>query len=104
MKNIEIKRVVNGEEITIVLTREEINEIIQESEKEDIFEDFCTILNQNYGIDVRWHQELKNDIELIYKTFEHVCDSELSHWENIYKTINYLKDYTNTAFDYSKLR
>ena len=87
MKNIEIKRIVNGEEITIVLTREEINEIIQESEKEDIFEDFCTILNQKYGIDVRWHQEIKDDIDKIYRGFEHVCDSELSHWENIEKTI-----------------
>ena len=104
MKNIEIKRIVNGEEITIVLTREEINKIIEEHEKENIFEDVCTVLRDDYNIDVRWHQELKNDIDLIYRTFDHVCDSDLSHWDNITKTINHLKDYTNTAFDYSKLR
>ena len=104
MKNIEIKRIINGEEITIVLTREEINEIIQESEKEDIFEDFCTILDQDYGIDVRWNQEIKNDIDKIYRVFNHVYDSDLSHWDNINKTIDYLKDYTDTTFDYSKLR
>ena len=104
MKNIEIKRIINGEEITIVLTREEINEIIQESEKEDIFENFCTILDQDYGIDVRWNQEIKNDIDKIYRVFNHVYDSDLSHWDNINKTIDYLKDCTDTTFDYSKLR
>ena len=101
---ITIEREVNGENKTFTLTREEINKIIEEHEKENIFEDFCTVLRDDYDIDVRWHQELKNDIDLIYKTFEHVCDSDLSHWENINKTIDHLKNCTDTAFDYSKLR
>ena len=101
---ITIEREVNGENKTFTLTREEINAIIEEHEKENIFEDVCTVLRDDYNIDVRWHQELKNDINLIYTTFYHVCDSDLSHWDNIAKTINRLKDYTDTAFDYSKLR
>ena len=101
---ITITREINGELKTFKLTREEINKIIEEHEKENIFEDFCTVLRDDYNIDVRWHQELKDDMNLIYITFYHVYDSELSYWENITKTINHLKDCTDTAFDYSKLR
>ena len=104
MRNIEIKREINGELKTFILTPEEIRLVIKESEKEDIFEDFCTILEQNYDIDVKWHQEITDDIDIIYDTFNHVEDSDLSHWQNIDRTVDYLMDSDRTSYDYSKLR
>ena len=104
MKKYQIQRNVNGKLKTFILTPEEIRLIIKESEKEDIFEDFYTILEQDYDIDVQWHQEITDDIDIIYDTFNHVEDSDLSYWQNIDRTIDYLMDSDRTSYDYSKLR
>lgn len=104
MRNLEIKRIINGKEIKILLTNEEMKEIIEESEKENIFEDFLKVLDNDYDIDIHNNPELEDDINKIYQTFNHVYDSDKSWWENIDKTIEKLKEYDNTAFNYNKLR
>ncbi len=98
-----IKRVIRGQVEEIVLTYDEINAIIECNEKRSILEDTLEILHRNYDVDSKFDEDIKKDIDIIYGTFVKVSDSDLSHWENIEKTIDYLKDYSSTSFNYSSI-
>lgn len=98
-----IKRVIRGKVEEIVLTYDEINAIIECNEKRNILEDTLEILHRNYDVDTKFDEDIQKDIDIIYGTFIKVSDSDLSHWENIEKTIDYLKDCYNTSFNYSSI-
>lgn len=98
-----IKRVIRGKVEEIVLTYDEINAIIECNEKRNILEDILEILHRNYDVDTKFDEDIQKDIDIIYGTFIKVSDSDLSHWENIEKTIDYLKDCYNTVFHYSSI-
>lgn len=87
--------------LDIELTSIEINQIKKEEEKENIFLDVLQILHNNYHM-TEFDDCIKEDKEIIYKTFNKCEDSDLSHWENIERTIDYLKD-CSTVFDYNIL-
>ena len=98
-----IKRVIRGKVEEIVLKYDEINSIIECNEKRNILEDTLEILHRNYDVDTKFDEDIQKDIDIIYGTFIKVSDSDLSHWENIEKTIDYLKDCYNTSFNYSSI-
>lgn len=90
------------EVLDIELTSIEINQIKKEEEKENIFLDVLQILHNNYHV-TEFDDCIEEDKEIIYKTFNKCEDSDLSHWENIERTIDYLKG-CSTVFDYNILK
>ena len=89
--------------LTIVVTQQEIIELYEnEIEKINIFNDFAYILSNNYNVSE--NDDISKDLDIIYSMFKKVEDSDLSHWENIEKTIDYLKDIKNTNYDYNKIK
>lgn len=103
MKKIKIERNVNGELKTFILTPEEIDFIIKENEMENLIEDILSFIRENNKLSKKDEELIHNDKHLIQKAYDHKMDCALSYWENIEKTIDYLKD-CETNFNYSKLR
>jgi len=90
--------------LSIDLARHEIEEHYQnEIEKEDILNDFLYKLKDYHDVSEDDFDDIEKDIGTIYWAFKKCADSDLSHWENIEKTIDYLKDMKNTNYDYSKI-
>lgn len=88
--------------LDIELTVREIVKIQEETEKENILLDVLQIIHNNYHV-TEFDDCIEEDEEIIYNVFNKCEDSDLSHWENIEKTIDYLKD-CSTVFDYNTLR
>lgn len=90
--------------LSINLTKHEIEEHYEnEIKKENILSDFLYRLKEYHDILEDDFYNVQKDIEPIYWAFKKCEDSDLSHWENIEKTIDYLKDMKNTNYDYSKI-
>lgn len=88
--------------LDIELTVREIVKIQEETEKENILLDVLQILHNTYHV-TEFDNCIEEDKEIIYNVFNKCEDSDLSHWENIEKTIDYLKD-CSTVFDYNILK
>lgn len=88
--------------LDIELTVREIVKIQEETEKENILLDVLQIIHNTYHV-TEFDNCIEEDKEIIYNVFNKCEDSDLSHWENIEKTIDYLKD-CSTVFDYNTLR
>lgn len=90
--------------LSIDLAKHEIEEHYQnEIEKEDILSDFLYKIKDYHNVPEDDFHDIQKDIGTIYWAFKKCEDSDLSHWENIEKTIDYLKDMKNTHYDYSKI-
>lgn len=90
--------------LSIDLARHEIEEHYQdEIEKENILSDFLYQLKDYYDVPEDDFENIKKDIDVIYFAFKKCEDSDLSYWQNIEKTIDYLKDLSATNYDYSKI-
>ena len=90
--------------LDIDLARHEIQQHYEnEIEKEDILSDFLYKLKDYHDVSEDDFDDIEKDIGTIYWAFKKCADSDLSHWENIEKTIDYLKDMKNTHYDYSKI-
>ena len=87
--------------LDIELTSTEIKQIKEEEEKENIMNDVLQIIHNVYHV-TEFDVCIKEDKEIIYNVFNKCEDSDLSHWENIEKTIDYLKG-CSTVFDYNIL-
>lgn len=86
------------------LTYQEIDEHYKnEIEKVNILNDFLYILKEHHGVSEDDFNNIEEDIDIIYLVFKKCEDSDLSHWENIERAIEYLKDIKNTHYDYSKI-
>lgn len=89
----------------IDLAKHEIEEHYEnEIEKENILSDFLYQLKDYYDVPEDDFEDIEKDIGTIYYTFKKCGDSDLSHWQNIEKTIDYLKNMKNTHYDYSKIK
>lgn len=90
--------------LSIDLARHEIEEHYQdEIEKENILSDFLYQLKDYYDVPEDDFENIKKDIDVIYFAFKKCEDSDSSYWQNIEKTIDYLKDLSATNYDYSKI-
>lgn len=90
--------------LSIDLARHEIEEHYEnEIEKENILSDFLYKLKDYHNVSEDDFNDIEKDIGTIYWAFKKCADSDLSHWQNIEKTIDYLKDMKNTHYDYSKI-
>ena len=90
--------------LSIDLARHEIEEHYQdEIEKEDILNDFLYRLKDYHNVNHSDFADIEKDMGTIYWAFQKCVDSDSSHWENIEKTIDYLKSIKNTHYDYSKI-
>lgn len=90
--------------LSIDLARHEIEEHYEnEIEKENILSDFLYKLKDYHDVSEDDFNDIEKDIGTIYWAFKKCADSDLSHWQNIEKTIDYLKDMKNTHYDYSKI-
>jgi hypothetical protein len=90
--------------LLIDLARHEIEEHYgNEIEKEDILSDFLYVLNNYYDVPEDDFNDIAKDIETIYWAFKKCEDSDSSYWDNIEKTIDYLKDISAVNYDYSKI-
>ena len=88
----------------IDLARHEIEEHYEnEIEKENILSDFLYKIKDYHHVPEDDFEDIEKDIEIIYYAFKKCEDSDLSHWENIERTIDYLKDASDTNYDYSKI-
>ena len=88
----------------IDLARHEIEEHYQnEIEKEDILNDFLYRLKDYHDVSENDFNDIEKDIDVIYFAFKKCEDSDLSHWQNVETTIDYLKDLSSTNYDYSKI-
>lgn len=84
-----ITRTINGQEITIELTKEEMRRAYYEMEKDYYLEDIEMWLENN-------KIEVDDDFKgkMLYELIDNY-DSDLSHWENIasaYSVIKYYND------------
>ena len=82
-----ITRTINGQEITIELTKEEMRRAYYEMEKDYYLEDIKTWL-ENHEIEV--DDDFKD--KMLYELIDNY-DSDLSHWENIASVYNGIKYY-----------
>lgn len=90
--------------LSIELSRQEIEEHYEnEIEKEDILSDFLFVLNDYHDVPEDDFNDIAKDIETIYWAFKKCEDSDSSYWDNIEKTIDYLKDVSAVNYDYSKI-
>lgn len=90
--------------LSIDLARHEIEEHYEnEIEKENILSDFLYKLKDYHDVSEDDFNDIEKDIEIIYWAFKKCEDSDSSYWENIEKTIDYLKDLSVTNYDYSKI-
>lgn len=90
--------------LSIDLARHEIEEHYEnEIEKECILSDFLSVLKDYHDVPEDDFNDIAKDIETIYWAFKKCEDSDLSYWDNIEKTINYLKDISAVNYDYSKI-
>lgn len=90
--------------LSIELSRHEIEEHYKnEIEKEYILSDFISVLNDYYDVPEDDFNDIAKDIETIYWAFKKCEDSDSSYWDNIKKTIDYLKDVSAVNYDYSKI-
>lgn len=90
--------------LSIDLARHEIEEHYEnEIEKENILSDFLYKIKDHHHVPEDDFKNIEKDIETIYWAFKKCEDSDLSHWQNIERTIDYLKDMKNTHYDYSKI-
>lgn len=90
--------------LDIDLACHEIQEHYEEEiEKEDILNDFLYILSDRYNVTEDDFDIIERDINIVFTIFKKVYDSELSHWENIEKTIDYLRD-CDTTYNYSQIK
>lgn len=90
--------------LSIDLARHEIEEHYEdEIEKENILNDFLYKLKCYHNVSEDDFEDIEKDIDVIYFAFKKCEDSDSSYWENIERTINYLKDVSATNYDYSKI-
>lgn len=84
-----ITRIINGQEITIELTAEEMRKAYYDVEKDYYREDIETWLENN-------EKEVDDDFKdkMLYELINNY-DSDLSHWENIASAYNGIKYYNN---------
>lgn len=84
-----ITRTINGQEITIELTAEEMRKAYYDVEKEYYREDIETWLENN-------EKEVNDDFKdkMLYELIGNY-DSDFSHWENIASAYNGIKYYNN---------
>lgn len=84
-----ITRTINGQEITIELTTEEMRKAYYDVEKDYYREDIETWLENN-------EEEVDDDFKdkMLYELINNY-DSDLSHWENIASAYNGIKYYNN---------
>lgn len=84
-----ITRTINGQEITIELTAEEMRKAYYDVEKDYYREDIETWLENN-------EKEVNDDFKdkMLYELISNY-DSDFSHWENIASAYNGIKYYNN---------
>ena len=91
--------------LNIDLARHEIEEHYQdEIEKEDILNDFLYILSDRYDVPEDDFDIIERDVNTIFTIYQKVSDSELSHWQNIERILDYIKDYKDVKYNYSKIK
>ena len=91
--------------LNIDLARHEIQEHYQdEIEKEDILNDFLYILSDRHDVPEDDFDIIEQDINTIFTIYQKVSDSELSHWQNIERILDYIKDYKDVKYNYSKIK
>lgn len=91
--------------LNIDLARHEIQEHYQdEIEKEDILNDFLYILSDRYDVPEDDFDIIERDVNTIFTIYQKVADSELSHWQNIERILDYIKDYKDVKYNYSKIK
>ena len=91
-------------ELDIDLARHEIEQHYEnEIEKENILNDFLYKLKDYHNVSEDDFNDIEQDIDIIFLAFKKCEDSDLSHWQNIERTIDYLKDISATNYDYSKI-
>ena len=84
-----ITRTINGQEITIELTAEEMRKTYYEIEKDYYLEDIKTWLENN---EIEVDDDFKD--KMLYELIDNY-DSDLSHWENIASAYNGIKYYND---------
>ena len=84
-----ITRTINGQEITIELTAEEMRKTYYEIEKDYYLEDIKTWLENN---EIEVDDDFKD--KMLYELIDNY-DSDLSHWENIASAYNGMKYYND---------
>ena len=84
-----ITRTINGQEITIELTKEEMRRAYYEMEKDYYLEDIETWLENN---EIEVDDDFKD--KMLYELIDNY-DSDLSHWENIASAYNGIKYYND---------
>lgn len=84
-----ITRAINGQEITIELTKEEMRRAHYEMEKDYYLEDIKTWLENN---EIEVDDDFKD--KMLYELIDNY-DSDLSHWENIASVYNGIKYYND---------
>lgn len=89
----------------LILTDSEIRNLYQEKvEKYDILDDVLYILKTDNDVDLEnVREDIKQDIDVIFFSYNKVYDTELSYWDNIRKTIQHLRDVAVTHFNYNNL-
>ena len=91
--------------LIIDLAGHEIVEHYQnEIEKEDILNDFLYILSERHNVSEDDFHLIEQDINTIFTIYQKVSDSELSHWQNIERILDYIKDYKDVKYNYSKIK
>ena len=91
--------------LNIDLARHEIQEHYQdEIEKEDILNDFLYILSDRHDVPEDDFDIIEQDVNTIFTIYQKVSDSELSHWQNIERILDYIKDYKDVKYNYSKIK
>lgn len=91
--------------LNIELSRHEIQEHYQdEIEKEDILNDFLYILSDRHDVPEDDLDIIEQDVNTIFAIYQKVSDSELSHWQNIERILDYIKDYKDVKYNYSKIK
>ena len=91
--------------LNIDLARHEIQEHYQnEIEKEDILSDFLYILSDRHDVPEDDFDIIEQDVNTIFTIYQKVADSDLSHWENIERILDYIKDHKGVKYNYSKIQ
>ena len=84
-----ITRTINGQEITIELTAEEMRRVYYAIEKDYYREDIKTWLENN---EIEVDDDFKD--KMLYELIDNY-DSDLSHWENIASAYNGIRYYND---------
>lgn len=91
--------------LTIDLASHEIVEHYQnEIEKENILNDFLYILSERHNVSEDDFHLIEQDVNTIFIIYQKVADSELSHWQNIERILDYIKDYKDVKYNYSQIQ